>query len=63
MGKGKGKLDSWVSAYKKGEIIVEFEELHNELAVNKLFKSFKHRLPFKFCFLKRKKQYVESYDL
>lgn len=53
MGKGKGKLDSWISLYKKGQIVVEFEELKNILAVDKLFKSFKHKLPFKFCIVKK----------
>lgn len=51
MGKGKGKLDHWVSNYKRGQIFLEFERLDNELQYSKLLKRLKFRLPFKFCLI------------
>jgi len=51
MGKGKGKLDHWVSLYKKGEVIIEFEFFFNRIKLKSLFRIFKHKFPFKFVLI------------
>ena len=60
MGKGKGKLDHWVSLYKKGEIIIEFEFFFNKVKLKNLFRIFKYKFPFKFSVIIKKnvKKYI-----
>lgn len=52
MGKGKGKLEKWVSIYKKGEIVITFEPIINMLDWTKLMCLLKHKIPFNFCIVK-----------
>jgi len=52
MGKGKGKLEKWVSIYKKGEIVIAFEPLLDTLQWTKFMCFLKHKIPFNFCIVK-----------
>lgn len=53
MGKGKGKLSHWVSEYKKGSLILEFENFSNfnNLHFLKLLRTLKFKFPFNYCII------------
>jgi len=52
MGKGKGNIDRWVSAVKRGRIIFEISGVSEEVA-RSICKSAAYKLPMKVRFVKR----------
>lgn len=52
MGKGKGKLDSWVANVISGQILIEIENLSAEKA-GVLFRKIANKAPIKLCFTRR----------
>jgi len=49
MGKGKGKLSHWVAMYRRGETVLEFDAMFNELHYKKLLRIINYKMPFMFC--------------
>ncbi len=53
MGKGKGKLQSWVCTVKKGSIFMELDNLSSEILVKKLLKIVSNKLQVTSLVVKR----------
>jgi len=54
MGTGKGKIKTWVSEFKRGQILLTFADIGGKRTVKRLIKLLNYKLPIKVAIVERK---------
>jgi len=53
MGTGKGKISEWLTEYKRGQLLLSFEDCGGKLVTSRVFRLLHHKLPVKIKIFRR----------